>query len=65
MQSFWAHFLQEEFMRNIVVLAIVVLFAGSSALAQSTSRSDGMGGYRHSDGSTSRPDGMGGWRHSD
>jgi len=36
-----------------------------TVMAVSTSRSDGAGGYRHSDGSTSRSDGAGGYRHSD
>ena len=52
-------------MRNFFILVVLILFSSASILAQSTSRSDGMGGYRHSDGSTSRSDGMGGYRHSD
>ncbi len=50
--------------RSIISFAIFIFFV-STAFAQSTSRSDGMGGFRHSDGSTSRSDGMGGFRHSD
>ena len=52
-------------MKKIILSFVCSTFLISSVFAQSSSRSDGMGGFRHSDGSSSRSDGMGGFRHSD
>ena len=54
-----------KFTSTFVALLFSLAILSPSVSAQSTSRSDGFGGYRHSDGSTSRSDGFGGYRHSD
>ena len=55
----------KEFLMKTIFCSLVLLIAVSSVSAQSSSRSDGAGGLRHSDGSSSRSDGAGGFRHSD
>ena len=53
----------KNILTGVFALFLLVLFSGSLS-ANSSSRSDGAGGYNHSDGSSSRSDGAGGYNHS-
>jgi hypothetical protein len=51
-------------MKNILYALIVLFSWNSVANTQTSSTSDGMGGFYHSDGSSSTSDGMGGFYHT-
>ena len=50
---------------SIVTILVLPMLIWASTVNAESSRSDGFGGYNHSDGSSSRSDGFGGFNHSD
>ena len=53
-----------KFTSTFFALLFSLVISSSTVSAQS-SRSDGFGGFNHSDGTSSRSDGFGGFNHSD
>ena len=50
---------------SILTILVLPMLIWASTVNAESSRSDGLGGFNHSDGSYSRSDGLGGFNHSD